>query len=39
MTDASGREKGILALQVHSGEPFQVYFRNLKLEVRNTDKK
>jgi putative membrane-bound dehydrogenase-like protein len=34
LEDGAGATRGIFALQVHSGEPTEVRFRNLKLEVR-----
>lgn len=33
LEDAKGRERGIIALQLHSGGKTEVRFRNLKLEV------
>ncbi len=32
--DPKGARKGIIALQIHSGGPMEVRFRNLKLEVK-----
>lgn len=31
--DPNGKRRGVFALQIHSGEPMQVRFRNLKLQV------
>ncbi|MGF1582071.1 MAG: PVC-type heme-binding CxxCH protein [Gemmataceae bacterium] len=33
LVDPPGRRNGIIALQVHSGSPFEVRFKDLKLEV------
>ena len=34
-TDPQGKHSGIFALQLHSGGPTEVHFRNLKLEVKD----
>ena len=33
LDDPEGALRGIVALQLHSGEPMEVHFRDLKLEV------
>ncbi|MCC9605382.1 DUF1080 domain-containing protein [Blastopirellula sp. JC732] len=33
LTDAKGAKRGVFALQLHSGGPTEVRFRNLKLEI------
>lgn len=38
ITDPPGRRSGILALQVHSGAPFTVRFKDLKLKVIDSNK-
>lgn len=35
LDDPDGRRRGVFALQLHSGEPTEVRFRNFKLEVLN----
>jgi putative heme-binding domain-containing protein len=34
LDDPDGRKRGVLALQIHAGDPMEVRFRELKLEVK-----